>query len=207
MMEKFIGMPTKEFIRELKRQEIIRCATIHFAQKGFGNVSLSEIASDLGVTKAALYNYTTGKSDLLVQCYIAAVDGILAELHDVWNKVGTGAERLLQFLHAWVKALDQPSRQILWAYPRPVSHDPGSGAVHAKISDFCSRIRDLLVAGREDGSIVPNVDLEVVPLVIVGGVSAAFAWIEMHPESDRDELLRKIVEEAVRGYLTTNLTT
>lgn len=195
-------MPTNEFIRELKRKEIIHCATIHFCRKGFDGVSLSEIAADLGVTKAALYNYTTGKRHLLVQCYLAAVDEILSDLHAEWNSPGSGGERLSLFLAAWTRALDQPNRQILWAFSRPLADSTGGREVDAKVSEFCSKIRELLTVGMRDGSIVPDVDLDVAPLLIVGGVSAAFAWIGVNAELDREAMLRRIVEQCTRSYLT-----
>ena len=77
-MKELSGFPTKEEQRDLKRREIVRCAAEKFGNEGYENVPLEAIAAELGVTKAALYNYVSSKNDLLMQCYDVGMDRLVA---------------------------------------------------------------------------------------------------------------------------------
>ena len=61
--------PTKEDVHGIKRQEVLREAAASFNFKGYHATSLTEIATSLGVTKAALYHYFPNKNSLLAACF------------------------------------------------------------------------------------------------------------------------------------------
>jgi len=62
------AVPSKQEQREQKRKATLRVAARIFNKKGYHNTSLDEIAEELGVTKAALYYYVSGKDELLYEC-------------------------------------------------------------------------------------------------------------------------------------------
>jgi len=54
-----------EEIRSQSREKILKSALNLFSQKGFENTSMSQIARESGVSKGLIYNYFSGKEDLL----------------------------------------------------------------------------------------------------------------------------------------------
>ncbi|MCB0804879.1 MAG: TetR/AcrR family transcriptional regulator [Bacteroidales bacterium] len=52
-------------IREQRRQQIMNTALQLFAANGFSNTSISQIAAKAKISKGLMYNYFTGKDDLL----------------------------------------------------------------------------------------------------------------------------------------------
>lgn len=50
-----------------KRQEIIKQAIHLFAEKGYHQTSVHEIAQAVGVSKAAFYNYFETKESLIIE--------------------------------------------------------------------------------------------------------------------------------------------
>src|SRR2546426_4991914 len=83
------------------RERVLAIAGSAFARRGFGDVSLDEIASEAGVRKATLFYYFASKAALyakvarvvaerfapLVACFagepsLEALDRVVGELHD-----------------------------------------------------------------------------------------------------------------------------
>ncbi len=61
---------------EKKRQEIIAIATPHFLQNGYASTSVSDIAAQLGGSKATLYNYFPSKEKLFTAVILQLADKI-----------------------------------------------------------------------------------------------------------------------------------
>jgi AcrR family transcriptional regulator len=54
-------------IREEKRSLIMDTALEHFAKEGFHNTTINHIAKHAGISKGLMYNYFTGKDELLAE--------------------------------------------------------------------------------------------------------------------------------------------
>lgn len=68
-----------------KRQAVILEAGQAFRRRGYHNASMTEIAANLGLTKAALYYYVRNKEEVLYECHLMAYDAmdeILTARHD-----------------------------------------------------------------------------------------------------------------------------
>lgn len=63
------AVPTRKAMHQLKREALLREAIAAFNQKGFHATSLGDIATSLGVTKAALYHYFPNKHALLFEAF------------------------------------------------------------------------------------------------------------------------------------------
>ena len=87
--------PTKEDVHGIKRQEVLREAAASFNFKGYHATSLNEIATSLGVTKAALYHYFPNKNSLLAACFEHAMDVAFASLERGRKQGRNGRERLV----------------------------------------------------------------------------------------------------------------
>jgi AcrR family transcriptional regulator len=69
-----------------KRQLIVETAYRLFRANGFDKTSMSEITSQVGGSKATLYNYFSSKEELFVECMFGIaenyLDGIFSHLQD-----------------------------------------------------------------------------------------------------------------------------
>lgn len=65
----YLGIPEKESFRpefEKKKQDIIKIALKLFGEKGFSRTTMDDISRQLGLSKAALYQYFSSKEELLL---------------------------------------------------------------------------------------------------------------------------------------------
>jgi TetR/AcrR family transcriptional regulator len=97
--------PTKADVHGIKRQEVLREAAASFNFKGYHATSLTEIATSLGVTKAALYHYFPNKNSLLAACFEQAMDVAFASLERGRKQGSNGRDRLMLTISGYVSQL------------------------------------------------------------------------------------------------------
>lgn len=55
--------------QEARRREVMAAATAVFSERGYRAASMNDIATKLGMGKASLYHYVSGKEDVLIELY------------------------------------------------------------------------------------------------------------------------------------------
>lgn len=161
--------------RRQKRAAVLRVAAAAFNRRGFANTSLDEVASALGVSKPALYQYFKNKQEILYECHLLAIAHgeagiVLAQTHE-----GPGFDRLLVYLRRYMKGFFD---------------DLGSCAVLLDVSSLSELHRDevlkrraavtvgveaLVAQGVADGSIAPC-DPKLGALFVFGVVNWMSVW-------------------------------
>ena len=69
--------------RDEKREAVLRTALQSFLEQGYHRATLNDVAERLNITKPALYNYFSGKDDILFECWALGqerVDEFIAEI-------------------------------------------------------------------------------------------------------------------------------
>ncbi len=98
-------------IREERRKHMVETALALFAEKGYQGTSISQIAKEAKVSKGLLYNYFSGKEDLLkaiiveisadVMQRIPAPSGSEVSEADAVQFIDTLVESLVENPHKW----------------------------------------------------------------------------------------------------------
>lgn len=111
-----------------RRQQIIREAAQLFAEHGFGNVTMAQIAAAVGITAGALYRHFAGKTELLASVLMTWFDNI--------SPVRDRDAALEQILTRRAEnAVSMPSLGVLWS--RESRHLPT-----ADRAELLARIRE-----------------------------------------------------------------
>src|ERR671911_2327936 len=77
-----------------KRDLILRAATKVFAQNGYFQSQVADVAKVAGVAAGTVYLYFKGKDDLLVSIFERSMSEVLAEGRDAVEGIDDPAERL-----------------------------------------------------------------------------------------------------------------
>src|SRR5262245_30296963 len=95
-----LGKTKKDVLLEFRTSEILEAARAVFADRGFNNATMDEIAVVAGVAKGTLYLYFPSKRDL----FIAALRQGVVELNERARReieaAATTAERVRAFMAA-----------------------------------------------------------------------------------------------------------
>lgn len=81
-----------------KRRRILDAAVVVFAEHGFYNAKVSQIAKEAGVADGTIYLYFKNKEDILIQVFIDAMDEILRRQEVALSGLEDPAEKLRTFV-------------------------------------------------------------------------------------------------------------
>lgn len=88
---------------------LLSAAATLFAERGYGGTSMADIAEQVGVRKASLYNYYPSKEEILMDLLHRGIDAWAGACAPALEAPGTHGERLWRHLRAAVRfAVDHP---------------------------------------------------------------------------------------------------
>jgi AcrR family transcriptional regulator len=175
-----------------------------FAQRGFAEVTMDEIAAEVGVTKPLLYNYFGNKERLYIACMEEAGDSLTKTVGDAIVATDSPGDALGAGVRAFFAFLD--SDRAAWA----VLFDetlPNSGEVAEKVSSYrdgiVALVSESLLAQLPEGRRGPHrVEIEALSAALLGAAEELARWwlrTEAISAGEAAELLISTVEPGIRA--------
>ena len=175
-----------------------------FAERGYADVTMDEIAAEVGVTKPLLYNYFGNKERLYIACMEQAGDSLTRTVGEAVGATDSPGDALGAGVRAFFGFLD--SDRAAWA----VLFDetlPASGEVAEKVSSYRDGIvglvsRSLLAqlpAARRGAA---RVEIEALSAALLGAAEELARWwlrTEAISAAEAAELLISTVEPGIRA--------
>jgi len=81
-------------IKKLRREELLSVAARLFCEKSYLSTTMDEIASELGVTKPALYYYIKTKHELLYEICESAINQLMDGVREIDGSTGEAVSKL-----------------------------------------------------------------------------------------------------------------
>ena len=182
---------------EERRRQIVAAAADIFHTKGYRAATLDDVAEAVGVTKAALYYYVSGKRDLLWNVYVDAGQTLLRAVEPVLLDSGADpVEKLRRVVHAHVDLVTR-ERELMDVFFREWRELPAEK--QAAVREYEKRYVDLLertvAAGIAMGLLQP-----LPPRMVVFGLLGMLNWLvrwyrpggPMRPEEIADVFLAMV---------------
>jgi AcrR family transcriptional regulator len=175
-----------------------------FAERGYADVTMEEIAAAVGVTKPLLYNYFGNKERLYIRCLERAGDSLTRTVAGAIADTGSPGDALASGVRAFFSFLD--SDRAAWA----VLFDetlPNSGEVADRVAAY----RDQIVA-LVSGSLLAQlpdprrrrarIEIEALSAALLGAAEELARWwlrTEAISAGEAAELLISTVEPGIRA--------
>lgn len=192
---------TNEDIFNTKRTAIIRAAGKAFGRKGFHNTTLEDVAKELNVSKATLYNYVHDKYEILYECHLSALAIGGQAFATATDKSHTGAERLRKALQIYIT--DLLLNMGACAALTEVDALPAEQrrTIVAKRDFFQARMIDVMNQGIADGSL-KKVDAKIAVFTFMGAINWIPRWFSDEGPIPAGEVAEKVVEILMSGLAT-----
>ena len=180
----------------------LRAALLEQAERTLaegGDLSLRELARQVGVSHAAPRRHVAGKQALLDALAEDGFERLGAELRGVMADAGGFDERLLAFTRAYVRFATEHAALLELMFAG--KHRPGAAASLREAADRAFEVPLALIAeGQAAGEIVTG-DPEGVGMVVFASAHgvAALANNQMLGDADLDEIVASLVERVVLG--------
>lgn len=95
-----------------KKQAILDAAAVLFAQSGYANVKMMDIARACRASKSMLYHYFPAKEDVLFEIMKEQVQSYLESIDEVARRPLPADEKLHEFVRMWVRKSAQARARI-----------------------------------------------------------------------------------------------
>ncbi|HUG53443.1 MAG TPA: TetR/AcrR family transcriptional regulator [Vicinamibacteria bacterium] len=192
-----IGL-SREELRRLKRDAVIKAAWQAFSRSGYHGTSLDDIAESLHVTKPSLYYYFENKEALLYECHLQAIARFARAIEEAIAAETTGLDQLR---HAMVGYFETLTRDF--GSSRVVGEDAAlSGALYARVmtrwDELVKTVRGMVEVGIKDGSIAPC-DARIAVFAVVGAIFWLHAWFSPEGRLTAREAAEATFDQLVRG--------
>ena len=184
-----------------RASEVYRTAAAIILQKGYDATSVSDIANALGITKAGLYHYIHGKTQLLFDIMQYGLDELEREVAKPAVKIAD-AEVRLRFMigtharivtrgHGAVTILVDEARALTPAQNRQITRRK------RKYFDF---LRATLGELKSQGKL-REVDITVAAFSLLGVINWVSRWYQPGGDLDENEIAEQIVDIAFKGLI------
>lgn len=170
-------LPTRQEQRQLKLDALYETAARSFNERGFHGTSLAGLAAELGVTKAALYNYVDNKKDLLYRLHTISLRAAQDSL-DAARRQGTnGLEKVRLTVHGYLIKITKSPTACLVLFDSDAMTPDQAREILARSRTVEHGLRELVQEGIADGSIVAC-DAKLATFVLVASLNWVSRWYD-----------------------------
>lgn len=174
-----------------------------FAERGYADVTMDEVAAAVGVTKPLLYNYFGNKERLYIACMERSGEALVKTILETVGDASSPSEALNEGLRAFFAFLD--ADRAAWA----VLFDetlPQSGEVAERVAEYRGRLNSLVaesllaqLPARRHAT--AQIEVEALSAALLGAAEALARWwlrTGATTASEAAELLIATIEPGLR---------
>ncbi|MED4585893.1 TetR/AcrR family transcriptional regulator [Brevibacillus choshinensis] len=123
-------------IRQLAKENIRVAAIEVFIEKGYHAASIDDVAKRAGISKGLLYNYFSGKADLLKELILSRIEEIVHVMEEAITK-STPVEQLVYIAdHALLNVQQKPN---IYRFYWHIQTHPEADEI---VSTYCQLLKD-----------------------------------------------------------------
>ncbi|MCB9677010.1 MAG: TetR/AcrR family transcriptional regulator [Alphaproteobacteria bacterium] len=197
--------------RTEKRDLITEAAVDVFAEKGFHQARVSDIARRAGVADGTIYLYFKNKEDLLLSIFEEKMDVLLDGMREALEGVDDPVERVRRFArHHFRQVRENRSAaevlQVELRLSNKFLKEYRPEKLWAYLNIFANIVRD----GQASGVFRPDIDPFIAMWGFFGGLDEiAMQWVLARNQQriQLEEAARQVAEIYIRGMLTNTQTT
>jgi AcrR family transcriptional regulator len=193
---------------DARPQELLDAALSVFAERGYRNTRLDEVADAAGVTKGTIYHYFSTKEELLLRAIEHHHERVFGQLEALLaGRQGSASARIRLFLRKGMSGGDPVRRKRLLLLMQSVAHEVPEvyrqWVVTGPLKGSLLLAR-LVEEGKSSGEFRSDVDGNVAARLLISGVIQQMVWQQQCGDLpdlaiDDDGLIETAVELFLHG--------
>ncbi len=187
--------------RAEKARAILQAAAKVFAQSGYFNAKVSDVARAAGVADGTVYLYFKNKDDLLSSIFSTAMEGFLSRARAELAEVLDPRERLRRFAHLHLTLLEQErDMAVVFQVELRQSTKFMEQFSTTYLADYFKVIREIIEDGQRRGLFRPHLNPQVVTKVLFGALDEmATNWILSHNQYKLTAMVEPVLDILLNG--------
>ena len=193
--------PKRRLPTPQRRQTLVDAACELFAERGYDDVTLDEVAVRAGVTKVIVYRHFGSKKALYLTLLAAHRDELLGTLAEGMAIQRPLEERVPAVADAWFAYVE--AHPFAWAMLfRDTTGDPEIRAFHETMRDTARAAVAGLLTAEASLDLDPHA-VEPTAEVLRSAMTGLALWWLDHPQTERPTLVDTIVQTIWHGIAST----
>jgi TetR/AcrR family transcriptional regulator, cholesterol catabolism regulator len=180
-------------------EEILAVSARLFRGKGYRATTMDDIASELNVTKPALYYYIKTKHDLLYAICESAIERLMEGVRRIMAEPATVEEKLHRLI-SWHVSMFSEHGDVITVYLAEESElqEDKRNFIRSSSREFEAAYRDLLDSGIREGKF-RDMDVHMVVRAIAGMCNWLFDWYRQDGQATADDIATVFYDLILEG--------
>lgn len=184
--------------QETRKEEIIRVAAKLFKEKGYSAVSMRDLATEMGIKAASLYNHIKSKQDILRAIIISLAEQFTAEMKLIQFSNVSCSDKLNSIIELHVRISSQNSYGMA-CLNNDWMHLEEQLDYYKKLrSDYENDFKAILKDGIASGEIV-DAKPDVMMFSILTTLRSLYIWIPKKEGLNLQELSNTLTQILIKG--------
>ena len=186
-----------------KRERILRAAVDVFAQSGYFNAKVSEIAKAAGVADGTIYLYFDGKEDILVTIFREHTRNYLASLERELSNTRGAEDRIRKAIRHHLETLGR-DRSLAVVSQVELRHSLKFMSLlsQQEVADYLNIIRKIVEYGQKDGTFRRTLHPTLVAKAVFGVLDEMVtSWILSEKEYELAAMSEQVADLILTGLL------
>jgi len=180
------------------RAQVLEIAVRLFNEQGYDGTSVSSLAAELGLSKAALYHHFASKEQILEIALDDALGGLESVLDGALADEGTAATRLVTVIAGAVRVLTSKLPQVTLLL-RVHGNSEIERAALERRRIFDQRVAHLVGQAQQEGALRRDIRPSVTTRLMFGMINSIIEWYRpahtsLTPEELVDDVTRVIFD-------------
>lgn len=187
-----------------RRQEILRAATKLFAEQGYRETNLNQIAVELGFRRQAVYHYFPAKDEILYELIAQAGEAMISTSQPIFDADLKPEVALAKIVHNHVRVvLAQPDTFRVQFGELNKLTGARADTLRKGMFGYVRRVAELIEAGQRAGAFAAG-DAMTQALLLVGMCNGTTQWYDAARSTAAvDEIAENAARIALSGLSRT----
>ena len=195
--------------RAEKSRAILRAAAKVFAQSGFFNAKVADVAREAGVADGTVYLYFKGKDDLLGSIFAVAMEEFLAQARAELRDLEDPRERLYRFAKLHLALMERErDMAIVFQVELRQSTKFMEQFSTTYLADYFRIVREIIEDGQRCGLFRQQLNPQLMTKVLFGALDEMVTnWILSHNHYTLTAMVEPVLDIFLHGVSATPLAT
>jgi TetR/AcrR family fatty acid metabolism transcriptional regulator len=193
--------------RNGKSEIILRAAAKIFAQSGYFNAKVSDVARSAGVADGTVYLYFKNKDDLLASIFSWAMGQFLTRARAELAEIVTAKEKLLRFAKLHFSLLEQePDIAIVFQIELRQSTKFMEQFSTTYLAEYLQMLREIIELGQKNGAFRTALNSKLIAKLLFGMLDEmATNWVLSHGNHSLADMAEPVLDVFFNGVGTNHV--
>lgn len=195
-----------EKARNGKSEAILRAAAKVFAQSGYFNAKVSDVARTAGIADGTVYLYFKNKDDLLTSIFSWAMGEFLSRARAELKTVEGVRQKLLRFANLHFSLLEQ-ERDIAIVFQIELRQSTKFMEQFSTtyLAEYLQALREIIEEGQRDGSFRKGLNSKLVAKLLFGMLDEmATNWVLSHGNHSLTAMAEPVLDIFFNGVTSSH---